>query len=213
MVEKVKETMFHKLRSIDFSKYIEQKENQNYLSWAWAWDAIKRQCPDVNYEVVKNPNSGLPYFESHAGAMVFTKVTIDGTTHEMWLPVMDGNNNAMKSEPYTYQVKDFRTKKMVEKKVEAFTMFEVNRAIMRCLVKNLAMFGLALYLYAGEDIPEEYVPDMSEQLESFKTAIEVCATLAELQTVYADAIAVLKRDRDAVAEIVRVKDKRKAELS
>ena len=81
--------------------------------------------------------------------MVFTSVTIEGLTHSMWLPVMDSSNKAMKSEGYTY---DTKFKKDIS--VEPATMFDVNKAIMRCLVKNLAMFGLGLYIYAGEDLPE-----------------------------------------------------------
>jgi hypothetical protein len=81
--------------------------------------------------------------------MCYTKVRADGTEHEMWLPVMDGANNAMKSERYEIQTK---YKKIT---VEPATMFDINKTIMRCLTKNLAMFGLGLYLYAGEDLPED----------------------------------------------------------
>ena len=80
--------------------------------------------------------------------MVFTTVTIENETKEMWLPVMDGNNKAMKTEPYTYKTR------YGEKRVEAASMFDINKTIMRCLVKNLAMFGLGLYIYSGEDLPE-----------------------------------------------------------
>ena len=72
----------------------------------------------------------------------------------MWLPVMDNKNKAMKLSPYNYQVWDSYKKQYVEKSVAAATMFDVNKTIMRCLVKNLAMFGLGLYIYAGEDLPE-----------------------------------------------------------
>ncbi len=68
---------------------------------------------------------------------------------------MDAKNKAMKEQPYTYQVYDSYKKTYVEKTVQAATMFDVNKAIMRCLVKNLAMFGLGLYVYAGEDLPNE----------------------------------------------------------
>jgi hypothetical protein len=64
---------------------------------------------------------------------------------------MDGANKAMKSSGYTY------TTKYGEKSVEPASMFDVNKTIMRCLVKNLAMFGLGLYIYAGEDLPENEV--------------------------------------------------------
>jgi len=88
--------------------------------------------------------------------MVFTSVTIEDVTHTMWLPVMDSSNKAMKSEGYTY---DTRFKKDIS--VEPATMFDVNKAIMRCLVKNLAMFGLGLYIYSGEDLPEVEVEKIS----------------------------------------------------
>lgn len=119
----------------------------NYLSWAWAWAEVKKKYPEANYEIEKF--NGLPYvFDELTGYMVYTKVTIEGVTHEMWLPVMNSNNKAMKATPYKYMTKNG------EKTVEAATMFDVNKAIMRCLTKNLAMFGLGLYIYAGEDIPE-----------------------------------------------------------
>jgi hypothetical protein len=77
-----------------------------------------------------------------------TEVTIGGKTLDMWLPVMDGANKAMKDKPYSY------TTRYGEKTVEAATMFDINKTLMRCLVKNLAMFGLGIYIYAGEDLPE-----------------------------------------------------------
>lgn len=118
-----------------------------YLSWAWAWAEVKKRYPDANYEIEKF--NGLPYvFDELTGYMVYTKVTIEGICHEMWLPVMNSNNKAMKATPYTYKTKNG------DKTVEAATMFDINKAIMRCLTKNLAMFGLGLYIYAGEDIPE-----------------------------------------------------------
>jgi Protein of unknown function (DUF1071) len=139
---------YQEVRLIDVSKHVEKKDNLTYLSWAWAWDEFKQAYPDAEYEVLKNPQ-GLPYFEDSAGAMVYTRVTANNQTHEMWLPVMDGRNKAMKREPYT--VKTFRGR--VE--VSAYTMFDINKTLMRCLVKNLAMFGLGLYIYAGEDLPEK----------------------------------------------------------
>jgi hypothetical protein len=92
---------------------------------------------------------GYPYvYDPTTGYMVFTKVTIEGQTHMMWLPVMDGANKAMKVTDYTYATR------YGDKTVEAATMFDINKTIMRCLVKNLAMFGLGIYIYAGEDLPE-----------------------------------------------------------
>jgi hypothetical protein len=172
-------TTYNELRTINVNEKVEKKEGLSYLSWAWAWDTFKQKCPDATYEIVKS-SEGLPYFESHAGAMVYTKVTANGETHEMWLPVMDSKNKAMKSLPYTYTVRDFNTKQLVEKTVEAFSMFDVNKTVMRCLVKNLAMFGLGIYIYAGDDLPE---PSDSE-IADWLAAIDACSDLEELKSVY-----------------------------
>jgi hypothetical protein len=66
----------------------------------------------------------------------------------MWLPVMDGKNKSMKKTAYSYSTR------FGDKQVDAATTFDINKTIMRCLVKNLAMFGLGIYIYAGEDLPE-----------------------------------------------------------
>lgn len=143
-------SVFETLNKINVSEHIEKKKDLSYLSWAWAWAAVKKIYPDATYEIERFENN-LPYvFDEETGYMVFTKVTIDGITHEMWLPVMDANNKAMKSQPYTYDTK--MVKGIV---VEKASMFDINKTIMRCLTKNLAMFGLGLYIYAGEDLPED----------------------------------------------------------
>lgn len=149
---------FDRLYEINVNNHTEEKNGLTYLSWAWAWQKVKEVYTDATYTIKKFENS-LPYvYDEKVGYMVFTEVTIEGLTHEMWLPVMDGANKAMKAEPYTYQSKKWnnntKSYDMVEKTVEAATMFDINKTIMRCLVKNLAMFGLGLYIYAGEDLPQ-----------------------------------------------------------
>lgn len=140
---------FKSLYNINVNENVEKKNGLSYLSWAWAWAEFMKQYPQAEYEIVKF--NGLPYaYDPNTGYMVYTKVTVDGQTREMWLPVMDGANRAMKAEPYTITNKWGK-----ESTVEAATMFDINKTIMRCLVKNLAMFGLGLYIYAGEDLPEE----------------------------------------------------------
>lgn len=147
--------VFDELFAVNVNDHTEKKKTGNteltYLSWAYAWAEVKKRYPEANYEIEKF--NGLPYaFDPQTGYMVYTKVTIEGVTHEMWLPVMDGANKAMKAEPYKYTTGYGQYQK--EKTCEAATMFDVNKTIMRCLVKNLAMFGLGLYIYAGEDLPE-----------------------------------------------------------
>lgn len=127
-----------------------EKSTLTYLSWSSAWQVVKEKFPDVEYEILRNPETNLPYwYDPLTGYMVFTKVTIGGQTHEMWLPVMDGTNHAMKAEPYEVQTK---YKKFT---VQAATMTDINKTIMRCLVKNLSIFGLGLYIYRGEDLPTD----------------------------------------------------------
>ena len=131
---------FEVLNGINVNDKVEKKNGLSYLSWAYAWAEVKKRYPDAHYEIEKF--DGLPYvYDPLTGYIVYTKVTIEGITHEMWLPVMDGANKAMKSEPYTYTVG--RGSYQQEKTVEAATMFDINKTIMRCLVKNLAMFKAA----------------------------------------------------------------------
>ena len=150
--------LFEKLIQLNVNDRTEKKNDLTYLSWAWAWQEFKKICPDATYEIKKFPDENgreFPYvWDEKFGIMVFTSVTAGGITYEMWLPVMDGANRAMKSEPYSYFVKK-RDGEYVEKEVASATMFDINKTIMRCLVKNIAMFGLGLYIYAGEDLPEE----------------------------------------------------------
>ncbi len=149
-MSKEEKNMFEKLYSIDVGEHIEKKNGLSYLSWTYAWAEAKKLFPDINYTVEQFGENKLPYvYDEDTGYMVFTSVTINGITHDMWLPVMDGANKARKKEVYTY---DTKYKKGV--RVEPATMFDINTAIMRCLVKNIAMFGLGLYIFAGEDIPE-----------------------------------------------------------
>jgi len=154
---------FNELRKINVNDKVERKGGLTYLSWTFAWDEFKQVCPDATYEVVKNPQTYLPYFESDCGVIVYTKVTANNITHEMWLPVMDSSNKAMKRDPYEYQTRSGK------RTVQAFTMFDVNKTIMRCFVKNLAMFGFALYIYAGEDVPTEQEAETSpDDLKTYR---------------------------------------------
>ena len=143
-------SVFETLFEINVNDHIEKKKDLTYLSWPYAWAEVKKKYPSATYKIHLFGEKQLPYvFDENVGYMVFTDVTINDLTHTMWLPVMDSANKTMKSTSYTYSTK---FKKDIP--VEAATMFDVNKTIMRCLVKNLAMFGLGLYIYSGEDLPE-----------------------------------------------------------
>ena len=184
-------SVFETLNALSVNDHVEKKNGLSYLAWAWAWAKVKKIYPDSNYKIFRD-EKGFPYvYDYNTGYMVFTTVTIDGLTHDMWLPVLDGANNAMKSEKYSYFVKNKlfqyakkaddgkfydkygnEQKEFKEVTVEAATMYDINRAIMRCLVKNLAMFGLGLYIYAGEDLPEGAAPAQPETPEQSAQAAD-----------------------------------------
>lgn len=146
---------FNQLTSLNLNEKTELKNGLSYVSWANAWKAFKEVYPTATYRIIKDPKTNMPYFvDPLMGIMVFTEVTANGLTYEMWLPVMDSANKAMKLEAYQYQVWNKTTRQYENRKVEAATMFDINKTLMRCLVKCLAMFGLAIYIYAGEDMPE-----------------------------------------------------------
>lgn len=152
---------FKKLYSLNVNDKVEKKGNLSYLSWSFAWAEFKKTYPDATYKVIQNPVTNLPYFEDpNLGIMVFTEVIADGLVYPMWLPVMNSSNKAMKSTPYSYTVFN-RYKNMEETiTVESATMFDINKTIMRCLTKNLAMFGLGLYIFNGEDVPTDTTNNM-----------------------------------------------------
>lgn len=154
---------FAELYSLNVNEYVEKKQGLSYLSWSFAWAEFKKIYPDATYDVKKDENGRCYFGDENIGYMVYTSVTAGGLTYEMWLPVMDNNNKAMKLNAYTYSTRNG------DKTVEAISMFDINKAVMRCLVKTLAMFGLGLYIYAGEDLPEdikEYVcADCGKQVD------------------------------------------------
>lgn len=162
-----KESVFQTLSKVSVNDYTEKKNGLTYLSWTYAVAELSKRFPNFTYEIKRFDNN-LPYiYDDSTGYMVFTSVTIEGVTRDMWLPVMDGANKAMKNHPYEYTAGKFT------KTVAAATMFDINKAIMRCLVKNLAMFGLGLYVYKGEDVPEVTVEDVFDEIANADTELEL----------------------------------------
>ena len=182
-----KESIFKKLAKIDVKQKIVKKQKLDYLPWADAWAELCKNYPDARYKVKKFGENQFPYvYDSLMGYMVFTEVTIGKLIHEMFLPVMDGANKAMKMEAYTYKVKDMKWNgtyneqkvsesgklMFIDKTVEPATMFDVNKTIMRCLVKNIAMFGLGLSLYAKDDIVFDDEPDNKTGIPAIDNATD-----------------------------------------
>ena len=140
MATKKEKTTFETLYAINVNDKTEKKGSLTYLSWACAWAEAKKLCPDVNYTVYENEAyPGLNYFHDGKTAWVKVGVTIGGIEHINYLPVMDYRNKSIGA--------------------DSLTSFDVNTAIQRCLTKALAMFGLALWIYEGDDLPRIEVVD------------------------------------------------------
>lgn len=147
-------SVFETLNKINVNDKTEQKNGLTYLSWAWAWGEVKKAYPEAFYTIYEN-DLGWNYFTDGKTCWVKTGATIEGLEHIEYLPVMDFRN---KSIP-----------------VENVTSFDVNKAIQRSLTKALARHGLGLYIYAGEDLPEEEKP-VSEKIEKkYVKTIEILA--------------------------------------
>jgi hypothetical protein len=172
------DSIFSRLSSVDIKSKIKTKQKTlSYLSWSDAWREVCKIYPNARYEIIKNDN-GLPFFKSEEGYMVFTKITIQDITHEMWMMVTDGANKTMKSERYSYEVKDWDQSKKQNKDVfktkfvEVATMFDINTAIMRCLTKNIAVFGLGLSLYNKDDIQDDWATISIEEYKKLKKLLD-----------------------------------------
>ena len=141
--------LFSKLYNLDVSPYVEILENKqaklNYLSWANAYQLLLHQDPKATYEVCEAPD-GFPLFSRGNHHLVKTKITAFGITKTCHLPVMDNNHRAVQNTPYQLTFKSGTVT------VPAINARHINDSIMRCLVKNIAMFGIGLKLYTGEDL-------------------------------------------------------------
>ena len=195
---------FDALYNMNLGDKVEKKDNLSYLTWSEAWKAFREVYPSATFRVITNPDTKLPYFvDPNVGIMVFTEVTADDLTLTMFLPVMNSSNRAMKLEPYNYQVWDKQNRRYVDKTCEAATMFDINKTIMRCLVKNLALFGLGLKLYQGEDLPSDNsdgtVPETADQKKTTRRARTIAAPTPQT-TAPVDRFAPIKNAINSVAD-------------
>lgn len=194
MAEKL-ENYFKELYGIDVNDRTYKKKDLTYLSWASAWSEMKKVYPDADYELKKfektreithkkmlengdvvetreTTKALVPYVETEMGIVVYTSVTANGVTHEMHLTVMDGANKSMRSVPYSYSTK------FGDKTVEAAAMFDISKAIMRCLTKNIALHGVGLYIYEKDSLPSAIV-DLQKLQQECLDVINKKAALSE----------------------------------
>lgn len=149
MAETTKKSVFDVMNSINVNDKTEKKNGLTYLSWAWAWGEVKKKYPDANYSIYENAN-GWNYHTDGRTAWVKVSVTINGIEHFEYLPVMD---NRHKSIP-----------------LEQVTSMDVTRSIQRAVTKACARHGLGLYIYAGEDLPEEYTQESGDARDTARDA-------------------------------------------
>jgi len=135
------------LLKTNVNEHTEKKANLTYLSWAWAWAEALKADPKATFKV--EMFDGKCYMEINGTAMVWVTVTMFDKPMTCQLPVMDSGNKAIPLKGYTAVSKYGK-----EYRVEC-DAFAVNTAIMRCMTKALGLHGLGLYIYAGQDLPDE----------------------------------------------------------
>lgn len=171
MEKKVEKSVFATLNAINVNEHVEKKDTGkvqlSYLSWAWAWAKVKENYPEASYTIYENAQ-GWNYHTDGKTCWVKTGVTINGMEHIEYLPVMDNRNRSIPA--------------------DSVTSFDVNKAIQRSLTKAAARHGLGLYIYAGEDLPEEDAKQAKEAASAdLPKAIEeakACKSSDEINAVW-----------------------------
>jgi len=136
MKSEKKKSVFETLSAINVNEHKENKGKMTFLSWAWAWNEVKKLYPEMTTTVYENAE-GLNYHHDGKTAWVKTGVTIEGQEYIEYLPIMDFHNSSIP--------------------IERLSSTDVNKGIQRGLTKAIARHGLGFYIYAGEDLPEAEV--------------------------------------------------------
>ena len=174
---------FNELRLINVNEHTEKKGRFTYLSWTWAVDQLLQNDPSATWTF------GDPVYFNET-LMVFCTVSAMGKSMTCQMPVIDSRNKAIPNP----------------------NAMDVNTAMMRCLTKCISLFGIGLYIYAGEDLPNEEPVDLTSQAETWCLAIDTAKDIDELKVIYGNAYMQLSKDKSAVAKISATKDAKKAEL-
>ena len=176
------------LISKNVNEHTEKKGSLTYLSWAWAWAEALKADPDASYKIEMFGDKC--FMDINGTAMVFVTVTMFGKPMTCQLPVMDFRNKAI-------QLPD---------------AFAVNTAIMRCMTKALALHGLGLYIYSGDDLPEGESDLDVGMMTDHLAAIDSASTMDELKTVYTNAYNACGTDKTWQKKMIDAKEKRKGAL-
>ena len=135
---------FETLNKVDVSELTEKKGKFSYLSWSHAVRELLKVCPEATWEIHLFDNTDgtkQPYMKNGTGSYVQVTVNVDGILRTQIHPVLDNRNNP----------------------IDNPNSFQINTSIQRCLAKAIALHGLGLYIFAGEDLPE------SDPLDDKKT--------------------------------------------
>jgi hypothetical protein len=127
------------LLKLNVNEHTEKKNGLTYLSWAWAWAEALKADPAATFEVKtfsRDQYTEMPYMDINGTGMVWVTVTMFNKPMTCFLPVMNHRNQPIQNPD----------------------AFQVNTAIMRCMTKALALHGLGLYIYSGDDLPEDDKP-------------------------------------------------------
>ena len=151
-------SIFQTLKDVNISKLSEQKGKFDYLSWAHAVREMLKVFPEATWEV--HEYDGMPYMETITGYYVKVSVTIDNITRTQIHPVLDNKN----------------------KTIEKPNAFQINTSIQRCLAKAIALHGLGLVLFAGEDLPDNITEEQEQELTKLANKIKDEATKKTILT-------------------------------
>jgi len=145
-MSKTTQNTFNKLFKTDVSKYVKKKGKFSYLSWCYAVQELKKVCPTARWGVTK-AEDGSPFFKTECGFFVEVWVDVDGVSLSQVHPVLDNRNQP----------------------IEKPNAFHINTSLQRALAKCIALHGLGLYIFAGEDLPEPdaLTPKEEENLYDF----------------------------------------------
>ena len=176
--------IYSDLRKINVNEHTEKKGKLTYLSWAWAVHYLLENDPSANWEYGEAKMFGETM-------MVFCSVTAFGKTMTAQLPVLDYQNKAIKNP----------------------TAMDVNTAMQRCLAKAIALHGIGLYIYSGEDLPLVDDDAVELEIQHAITVINSSKTIEELKAVYFPVADAFKNNSEATIRLSTAKNKRKGELA
>lgn len=176
---------FTELNAINVNDKVEKKNGLTYLSWAYAWGEVKKLYPDATYTIYERTTEFGPvnYFTDGRTCWVKTGVTVHDIEHIEELPIMDNRNQSIF--------------------YDAVTSTDVNKTIQRSLTKAIARHGLGLYVYAGEDLPDDDRAADEDAIAKLKESAKEASAAVAISASYKPAAAASGDDAGALADIVK----------